>query len=146
MFPKTSIVAALAGIFTFAAASLPTTLIISVIDATTGVTLGSLNGYGNFSSPGPDYPFYSEVATGEYSTIYGYGQCTVGDFLDCYGGSGAGVDFFVSLATISIRNFIMNLTFIIRNLMMEILRWKAQTEVGQLPLRLVLGVASTRSV
>jgi hypothetical protein len=67
----------LTGLLTLVAAdTLPMTLVISVIDST-GTVLGSLNGYGNFSSPGPDYPFFSRVSSGEDSTVNGYGLCSV---------------------------------------------------------------------
>ena len=41
------------------ATPLPSTLIVSVFEASTGNLLGTLNGRGNFSSPGPSYPFRS---------------------------------------------------------------------------------------
>ncbi|TAQ86335.1 hypothetical protein B7494_g5338 [Chlorociboria aeruginascens] len=63
---------------------LPLTLIVTVVDST-GATLGSLNGYGNFSSPGPDYPFNSRVNTDGTNTLSGYGACYLDNgVLDCY--------------------------------------------------------------
>lgn len=93
MFSKVSIV--FSGLLTLTAATLPNYLVISVIDSV-GTTLGSLNGYGNFSSPGPDYPYQAEATTGEYSTLSGYGSCTVDSFLACYETTGTAASFFVS--------------------------------------------------
>jgi hypothetical protein len=71
------ITVAVAGLLTLVAAdTLPMTLVISVVDST-GTVIGSLNGYGNFSSPGPDYPFNAQVSSGEDSTVQGYGVCSV---------------------------------------------------------------------
>lgn len=67
--------------------TLPMTIILSVIDST-GTVIGSLNGYGNFSSPGPDYPFRATVSSGEDSTVTGYSKCSVigtPGLLSCYG-------------------------------------------------------------
>jgi hypothetical protein len=92
-----------AGLCTFAVASpLPGTVIISVIESSTGTLLGSLNGYGNFASPGPDFPFRTFATTGGFSTLSGYSPCTVAaGVLDCSGAtSGAAASFDVSLAVI----------------------------------------------
>lgn len=71
------IVFGLTGLLTLVTAdTLPMTLVISVKDST-GTVLGSLNGYGNFSSPGPDFPFNARVSSGEDSTVTGYGVCSV---------------------------------------------------------------------
>lgn len=84
---------AVAGLLTLVAAdTLPTSLVISVV-ASNGTILGSLNGWGNFSSPGPDYPFFTQVSSGDDSTVDGYGECSVignPGFLACNTSSPAG--------------------------------------------------------
>jgi hypothetical protein len=98
----TKITATLTVLFTLTAAQLPPTLIISVIDVTTGTTLGTLNGYGNFSSPGPSYPFRAIATTGDFSDLYGFQECSADGILVCYGDdSAAPGSFFVSLVAIS---------------------------------------------
>ncbi|EPE24875.1 hypothetical protein GLAREA_11456 [Glarea lozoyensis ATCC 20868] len=77
------------------AAPLPSTLIISVLDASTGALLGTLNGHGNFSSPGPSYPYRSfPVATGsDVSRLQSYGApgCTAASgVLNCDAGQSEG--------------------------------------------------------
>jgi len=104
MFTKISL--ALAGLLTVATATLPAHLVISVVEISTGTTIGSLNGYGNFSSPGPDYPFAAYASTGNDSTLSGYGTCTVGSILACYQTTGTAAEFFVSSA-ITVRRLIM---------------------------------------
>jgi hypothetical protein len=100
MFTKISV--ALTGLFTLATAQLPLTLIISVIDATTGTTLGTLNGYGNFSSPGPNFPFNTVATTGDFSNLNGYQECSADGILFCYGDDSASPgSFFVSLVAMS---------------------------------------------
>lgn len=80
---------AFASLFTLASAtSLPTTLTISVVNSA-GAILGTLNGYGNFSSPGPSYLFRAFPSTGHYSTLDGYGTCIVDGVLDCEGNGDA---------------------------------------------------------
>jgi hypothetical protein len=56
-------------------APLPSTLIISVLEASTGALLGTLTGHGTLSSPGPAYPYRSNpVSSGsDVSTIQSYG-------------------------------------------------------------------------
>jgi hypothetical protein len=93
MFPKLSL--ALAGLLTVVATdTLPMTAVISVIQASTGSTIGSLTGYGNFSSPGPSYPFHVVQKSGGFSTVSGYGSCiSGGGLLKCVPGATSG-DFF----------------------------------------------------
>lgn len=103
MFSKLTAVA-LAGLLTIVAAvptggsTLPGTLIISVIDAS-GAVLGTLNGYGNFSSPGPSYPFRAFATTDGYADLRAYSlvPCTATGVLAC-GGYVAGTagSFYVS--------------------------------------------------
>ncbi|TVY49411.1 hypothetical protein LOCC1_G001044 [Lachnellula occidentalis] len=67
--------------------TLPAFLVISVVDSA-GVTLGSLTGYGNFSHPGPSYPFRSAASTtsaDHASSLHGYHSCNaaVGGILAC---------------------------------------------------------------
>jgi len=99
MFSKLSL--SLAGLLTLAAAqtAIPSTLIIYVIDTATGSSLGTLNGYGNFSSPGPSYPFRSAATTGIDSTLDGYSTCTITNgVLNCYLGTGPIGSFYVSVS------------------------------------------------
>lgn len=98
MFTKISL--ALAGLLTVATATLPAHLVISVVEISTGTTIGSLNGYGNFSSPGPDYPFAAYASTGNDSTLSGYGTCTVDSILACYQTTGTAAEFFVRYITL----------------------------------------------
>jgi hypothetical protein len=92
MFSKITL--ALAGLFTLVTADvLPGTFIISVIDSS-GTTLGTLNGYGNFSSPGPSYPFTTSATSGVYSELSGYDLCSVSGtpaLLACYDNSASAV-------------------------------------------------------
>jgi len=95
MFPKVTL--ALAGLLTMVTAdALPSHIVVSVIDSTSGSTIGSLNGYGNFSSPGPDYPFHTIATTGDFATIHGYGPCVAaGGLFACrlgYTGTGDNFD------------------------------------------------------
>lgn len=103
MFSKITAVA-IAGLLTCVSAvptggaSLPSTSIISVVDAT-GAVIGTLNGYGNFSAPGPSYPFRAFTTTDGYANLDGYNlvPCTATGFLAC-GGTVAGTSgsFYVS--------------------------------------------------
>lgn len=103
MFSK--IAFALTGLLTLVAADpLPGTVIISVVDST-GTILGTLNGYGNFSSPGPSYPFRTSGAVGDYSFVTGYELCSVlsngiGSALSCSGESTDAAYFTVSPGSI----------------------------------------------
>jgi len=83
---------AIAGLATLIVAQLPTggsplpmTLVVNVINLNTGVQLGTLNGYGNFSSPGPSFPFRAYQTTQGFATINGYGTMTVSGVLSCGG-------------------------------------------------------------
>jgi hypothetical protein len=99
MFSKITL--ALAGLFTLVTADvLPGTFIISVIDSS-GTTLGTLNGYGNFSSPG--YPFTTSATSGDYS-LSGYDLCSVSGtpaLLACYDNSASAVGQFDVSGTVA---------------------------------------------
>jgi hypothetical protein len=100
MFPKISL--ALAGLLSLAVAdTLPGTLIIAVVNST-GATIGTLNGYGNFSTPGASYPFRSTQTTGGYADLTGYYRCNApaGGILGCADGAGASSSFNVSFLAI----------------------------------------------
>ncbi|CAG8953343.1 hypothetical protein HYFRA_00003554 [Hymenoscyphus fraxineus] len=81
--------AALLGVFAAVppgGSTLPSTLVISVVDAS-GAVLGTLNGYGNFSSPGPSYPYRAYPTTDGYARIAAYNRCSASDVLACGGGT-----------------------------------------------------------
>lgn len=100
MFSKVTV--AIAGLAALASTTaVPGTLIISVVDSA-GATLGTLNGYGNFSSPGPSYPFRATATTEEDSTLRGYESCNADGFLSCYdNGAGEPGQFKVSFDRVS---------------------------------------------
>ncbi|TVY28875.1 hypothetical protein LHYA1_G002092 [Lachnellula hyalina] len=81
------------------AATLPSYLVISVVNST-GVTIGSLTGYGNFSHPGPSYPFRSAPSntTADYASLHGYYSCdaAAGGILACGDSSGGASESFFS--------------------------------------------------
>jgi len=105
MFSTTKLAFALTTMVSLAAARLPqppagsvlpSTIIIYVINSTTGTNLGSLNGYGNFSSPGPAFPFRVYSNGAGLQTINGYDTCTVDGILACGGEVGTLGGFYAS--------------------------------------------------
>ena len=84
------------------AATLPSYLVISVVNST-GVTIGSLTGYGNFSHPGPSYPFRSAPSntTADYASLHGYYSCdaAAGGILACGDSSGGASESSFSVST-----------------------------------------------
>jgi len=79
--------------------TLPSTVIISVMNFT-GSVIGTLNGYGNFSSPGPSYPFRAYPDTEGFARLSSYSlmPCFDNGDLSCTGNSpDSTASFYVSL-------------------------------------------------
>ena len=141
MFLKTAL--ALAGLLSLAVAdTLPGTLIIYVYNST-GANIGSLTGYGNFSSPGPSYPFRTTQTSGGYATLRGFYGCSAsaGGILSCSDSAGAASSFDAS--SIAIPAFWLLKLIHQTSQSMETWYSRVPTELGRFQIRLMLVLATT---
>ena len=79
--------------------ALPQTMTVSVVNIT-GTVIGTLNGYGNFSSPGPSYPFRTYPDDEGFSRLVSYSlsPCLDEGLLSCAGNAAdSTASFYVSL-------------------------------------------------
>ncbi|KAH8590141.1 hypothetical protein B0O99DRAFT_691794 [Bisporella sp. PMI_857] len=76
--------------------ALPQTLVLKIINEATGSQIGTLNGRGNFSTPGPSFPFRAYSAADGYSILQSgqWGTCTGNGLLACGDTSADGDDEF----------------------------------------------------